>query len=140
MSYEDVTEGLNERFATVAAIAVILDHEPTAVHETPLIYSILDSFERSVQGTHVRTTYRTLHRLCLAWQDSATTEAQLRALVDAVPEAVEDSPKLGGRMRPGDAQIEMGEAGWVRIGETTCRYIDFVSTVVELSRYRGLGR
>ena len=140
MSYELVTEGLHACFATVTAVKVLLDHEPTAVHATPLIYSLQAGFERSVDGTVTRTVYRTRHRLLIAWQDSESAEEMLRALTDAIPQAVEADPKLGGKVRPGDAQIVSGDPGWVTVGGAEYRALDFISEVVELSRYLGLRR
>jgi len=140
VSYATIVEGLHERFATVTALKVILDHEPTAVHATPLLYSILDGFERRVDGLTVRTVYRTVHWLLIAWQDSETAEEQLRSLVDAIAQAVEAEPKLGGKVRPGDAQIVSGDAGWATVGNTEYRAVGFRSEVVELSGYLGLRR
>jgi len=139
MSYQNIVQGLHERFATLSALKVVLDYEPTSIQDSPLLYSILDGFTRQVQGTHVRTTYRTLHRLCIRWQDPAIAEEMVEQLVDAIPEVLEADPRLGARVRPGDAQIVRGEAGWARIGETTVRIIDFYSEVIELSAYRGMG-
>jgi hypothetical protein len=139
VSYANAVEGLNAAIATVTDVKAVLDHEPTSVQTSPLVYSILDGVDRQVTGLTVRVTYRTLHRLCIRWQDSEASEAVVQALVDAIPEAVEADPKLGGRLRPGDAQISRGDAGWAQIGNTTCRIIDFYSEVVEISGCRGLG-
>ncbi len=139
MSYANVVEGLNAAIATVPGIKAVLDYEPTSVQTSPLVYSILDGFDRQVTGLTARVTYRTMHRLCIRWQDPEASEELVRSLADAVAEAVEADPKLGGRLRPGDAQITRGDAGWAQIGNTTCRIVDFYSEVVEISGYRGLG-
>ena len=139
--YEAVSAGLQEALARVAALAVVLDHEPTAVHETPLLYSLLEGTSRARDGgTGVERRYTTLHRLCLSWQDSATTEALLRQLVDEIPDAIEADPRLGGRVRPGVALVTRGEAGWVTIGNTWYRSVDFFSEVLVMTRYLGLRR
>lgn len=138
MSYAAVSAGLNEAIGTVTALKAVLDYEPTSVQTSPMVYSLLDGFDRQVAGLTTRTTYRTLHRLCIRWQDPAPSEEQVRTLVDAIAEAVEADPKLGGRLRPGDAQITRGDAGWAQIGGATCRIVDFYSEVLEIDRYRGV--
>ncbi|MDD5059303.1 MAG: hypothetical protein PHQ60_15710 [Sideroxydans sp.] len=140
MSYSDVVEGLHERFATVSALKAVLDYEPNSVQTTPLLYSILDGFERRVEGTVTYTTWRTLHRLLIPYQKPAQVEEDLAGLVMSIIEAVESSPKLGGRLRPGDAQIVSGDADFIEIGDGNWyRRLDFYSQVVEMSRYLGLG-
>lgn len=140
MSYADVVEGLHERFVTVSALKAILDYEPNSIQTSPLLYSILDGFERRVDGTVTVTRWRTMHRLILPVQKPEQTEEDLAALVMSIVEAVESSPKLGGRLRPGDAQVVSGDAGFLEIGEGNWyRRLDFYSEVVEMSRYLGLG-
>ena len=140
MSYTDVVEGLHERFATVTDLKAILDYEPNSVQTWPLLYSILDGFERRVEGTITYTTWRTLHRLLIPYQKPAQVEEDLAPLVMSIIEAVESSPKLGGRLRPGDAQIVSGDADFIEIGEGNWyRRVDLYSQVVEMTRYLGLG-
>ncbi len=141
MSYTSVIEGLHERFATVIGLKVLLVGEPTSVQDSPLLYSLVERVEREAQATKpghtlMRVTYRTLHRLCLKWQDNPTAEAELLALADAIPAAIEADPKLGGRIT-GDAHLSGAEAGWVTIGGTTYRVLDFYSEVLELAPVRG---
>ena len=141
MSYETVLAGLHVRFATVTtprAIAAILAYEPTAVQEYPLLYSLLDSFEvkevRVDPGTAAMVTtivWRTAHRLCLRWQDSEECEKELRAFADSILTAVNPYPFLGGALTSGNARITEGDTGWVTIGTTECRYLDFYSMVTE---------
>ena len=124
----------------MTALKSILDYEPNSVQTWPLLYSILDSFDRRVEGTVTYTTWRTLHRLLIAYQKPAQVEEDLAPLVMSIIEAVESSPKLGGRLRPGDAQIVSGEADFIEIGEGNWfRRIDLYSQVMEATRYLGLG-
>lgn len=139
MSYAQALTGLNAAIATVTALKAVLDYEPATLQTSPIVYSILDGFDRQVTGLTTRTVYRTLHRLCIRYQEPETSEAQVQALADSIAEAVEADPKLGGRMRPGDAQITRGDAGWASIGGTTCRIVDFYSEVLEITGYKGLG-
>ncbi len=126
--------GLHERFATVTtprALVAILAYEPTAVHDYPLLYSILDSFERTRHGQVLAWHWRTMHRLLLRWQSSEECEIELRAFVNSIPEALDLDPHLGGRLVSGYADIAEADAGWTKVGDTECRYVDFYSTVIE---------
>jgi hypothetical protein len=138
VSYETVTAALHARFATVVPALNILDHEPTAVQVSPCLYSEIDSQDRVTRVTEVMVTYRTLHRLCIRWQHNAAAEAELRALVDAIPQAIDAAPKLGGVAR--NAQISAGDGGWIEIGGTEYRTFDFYSDVTVMEPYLGINR
>ena len=123
MSYATVTTALHARFATVVPALNILDHEPTAVQVSPCLYSEIDSLERVTRGSEMQVTYRTLHRLCIRWQNNAAAEAELRTLVDAIPQVIDAAPKLVGVAL--HAQIAEGDGGWIEIGGTEYRTFDF---------------
>lgn len=131
MSYATVLAGLDERFRTISGLKAILDYEPTAIHDYPTLYSLLDSFEIERRGQVVVWKYRILHRLVFRWQDNAGCELELVWFVNAIPAAVDADPQLGGRITSGLATIAEGDAGWAVIGGTDCRVLDFYSTVVE---------
>lgn len=130
MSYETTNEGFTEVFKTVQPeLAVILDYEPESAQDSPLIYSLLEDFERSGEGDVVEVSRRTLHRLCIAWGDNKEAERLLRVYVDAIPGAFDADPTLGGRVRY--AEITAGDAGFVTIDGTEYRSLDFYSEVIE---------
>jgi hypothetical protein len=135
MSYQDIATALNARLAAIPGIVSVLDYEPTSAQASPLIYSLLDTVTRTVQGTTVRITYRTLHRLCIIWQDSEWAEEQLRSFIEAIPEALEARPRIG----KADGQIALGDAGWAEVGNVMVRVLDFYSEVVEIRPYLGIG-
>jgi hypothetical protein len=134
MSYSDVLEGLHERFALVVETDLnLIIGEPTAIHQVPALYSVLESFDRSYDGELVRVRYRTLHRLCIRWQDNLAAEEELAELVNAIPAMVEADPRLGKRLKArGDSKIVAGDAGWTTIGGTEYRSLDFHSEVWEV--------
>ena len=101
-----------------------------------MIYSEIDGLERVTKGTSVEVTYRTLHRLCIRWQDNAVAEALLRTLLDAIPQAVDAAPKLSGACR--NAVITGGDGGWTEIGGTEYRTFDFYSEVTVMEPYLGI--
>jgi hypothetical protein len=135
MSYQDIVDGLHIRFATVTALKVILDYEPTAAQDSPLLYSLLDGFTREYDdiGESVEVTYRTLHRLCIRWQDNEECEQTLIALANDIPIAVDGDPRLGLLLKGDGARIIQGDAGWVNIGGTEYRSLDFYSECTEFN-------
>lgn len=131
MSYATVLEGLHERFATVPGIVAILNYAPTAFHDTPLLYSLLDKVTISRSGQVRARKYRILHRLVVRWQDNEQAEQQIIPLVDSIPDAVDADQHLGGRLASGFAEITEIEGVWVTVGGTEYRALDFYSTVIE---------
>lgn len=130
MSYSDVLAGLHTRLDTVSGLTVVMG-EPASVQTSPLLYSALENVTREVQGTTVRVTYRTLHRLCIRWGEREQAEAELAALVNAIPMTIDASPRLGGQTR-GQATMTAGEAGYVTLGGVVFRSMDFYSSVMEV--------
>lgn len=132
MSYGAIIAGLHERFEMVPGIRATLSEEPTTVQTSPLIYSLLDNMRREYGGGNMVTVrYRILHRLCIRWSDSRGAERELADFVNAIPAAIDADPQLGGALPNGQAMIEEGEAGWVTLGGTTYRSLDFYSNVWE---------
>ncbi len=130
MSYEQVVDGLHARYATISAVKVVLDYEPTAVQNSPLIYTVLDSFTREHAGTMVYMRYRVLSRLCIRWQSPEHAEQTLISLVNAIPQAIDADRRLGGVVR--DATVQAGDGGWVTIGGSEYRSLDFYVEVQEV--------
>ncbi len=131
MSYSTVLTELDRRIGTVAGIAVVLDYEPTVIQTTPTCYSLLDSVKRSYGGNVVTLTYRVLHRLCLQWVETEQAEQEVIPFVNSVPKALDSSG-----IRAGDVIVTNIDAGWMSIGETLYRTLDFYSETIE---YAGLG-
>lgn len=133
MSYEDVRDGIHERFTTVTGLqsSVLLGYEPKSVSVTPLIYSLLIDYERSEEGQVVTEGYRILHRLLFNWTEPEQAEEALVSYVNAIPLAVERDPQLDGRLSRGIAQIVSAKAGFTRIDGTVYRILDFTSESVE---------
>jgi hypothetical protein len=75
-------------------------------------------------------TYRILHRVIIQWQDHEQAEIELRALVNAIAASIDVDPSLGGRVDKGLARIDGGATGFVVIGDTQYRCLDFYSHTV----------
>jgi len=131
MSYATVLEGLHERLATVDGPVDVLAYAPTAIHDTPLIWSLLDNMEIKRSGQVKSKHYRILHRLVVRWQDNEQAEQEIIPYVDSIPEAVEADPHLGGRLVSGYAEITECQAGWITVAGVEYRNLDFYSTVIE---------
>ncbi len=131
MSYTTVLAGLTERFKTVAGIVSVLDYVPTAIHDTPTLFSMPDGGEIHRSGQVKAREYKSSHYLCFRWQDWEQATTELVPYIDSVPAAVEADPHLGGRLKSGYATIDEWEITWVTIGGVDYIAIRFYSTVIE---------
>lgn len=131
MRYDNVLAGLHAVFADVSpAIPVILRYEPTAIHQTPTLYSLLDTAPRERQGQILATRYRVLNRLVFRWQDNEQAEEEMIPYVDALPGAIDSNPQLGGAITSGIATANDIEAVFVSIGGTVYRALDVYADVL----------
>lgn len=129
MSYETIVAGLTTCFETIEGLTV-LDYEPTSI-EPPTLYTLFDSFQKERQGQIKSTRWRSLHRVCVHWQDNEQAEQQIRPYLASVPAAIDADPHLGEALHLGLASITEGIGGWVSIGGVIYRCIDFYSSVLE---------
>lgn len=130
MSYSEIVAGLAVRYGTISGLKVILNYEPTSVQDSPLIYTVLDSFTREHTGTVVQMRYRIRSRLCIRWQNPEYAEGTLITLTNAIPQAIDADRRLGGVVR--SAGVQAGDAGWVSIGGVEYRSLDFWVDVLEI--------
>lgn len=136
MSAATVWVGLEERFRTIQGLAAIQLGEPTAIETTPLLYAAYDSVDtimrssapaRNLDGlTHIFGV-----RLVFDYQDNPSAEMQLLTLADSVPSAINDDPRLGGRLSGGVAVSTRAQSGFAVIAKKVYRVLDFVVTVIE---------
>lgn len=127
--YNDVLEGLHERFATIEGLS-IGDGEPTSVQVFPYMYSLFDRFERSQAGSVTVMRYYTIHRLCIQWQDTHVAEQTLRLYLDRIPASIDADPKLNGRINSGLATMIEASSGWFVLSQSKMRIVDFTSHVL----------
>ena len=129
-SYADILAGLKERFETVAGL-VVVDHVPTSIQATPLIYSLLERVEIRRSGQVTTHEYRVQNRLLVKWQDNREAEQQIIPFVDSIPAAVAADPHLGGRITSGYAEIVEIEAAWVTVAGVDYRALDCYAQVID---------
>lgn len=131
-------QGLEERFRAVDGLTTILLGEPSSVHAAPALYTALLRFTRATSGNVTTMHYFFMHRLVILWQDNPQAEMQLLNLTNAIPAAIDDDSRLGGRIVGGMAQIVTGDAGYTRIGDILYRILDFTSDVKENGTAKGV--
>jgi hypothetical protein len=132
MSYRAVLTGLHTVFEGVSPpIPVLLRYEPTAIHQTPTLYSLLDTVNRQRQGQIRAATYRVLNRLVFRWQDNEQAEEELIPYVDAIANAIDSDAHLSGALDSGLATVNDMEAVFVSIGGVIYRALDIYVDVLE---------
>lgn len=132
MSYAAIAEGLSEVLATATGVELVLDHEPTSVQAWPLVYHLFSDGDRSISGQVTRMTYRTLARVCIRWQDNDAAEAELNALLNAIPAAIDADPQLSGVLAEnnltgyhgGKVKVTTISSGFATIGGVLVRVLD----------------
>ncbi|HEU5013954.1 MAG TPA: hypothetical protein VFT66_15645 [Roseiflexaceae bacterium] len=142
MSYADVIAGLHERFATVPGIKAILAYEPPSIQVFPTLYSMPTSGTRNgatggnPQGQVVSMDYETVHRLVFRWQDQKTAFSELWPFINSLPAAVDQDPRLGGRIANGYARMLRYETTFVTIGGVEYLCLEWYSSVPEKGVYK----
>ncbi len=136
MSAVTVWQGLEERFRTIDGLKAIVLGEPTTISVTPLLYAgyannnqLLRSNApaRNIDGIeHVFAV-----RLVFDYQENAQAEMQLLTMSDAVPAAIADDPRLGGRLNGGLARISDVVSGFDTIAQKRYRVLDYTCSVIE---------
>ena len=149
MSYPtlaEIIEALHETvFVSVPGLAQrneagevinLLQYEPRVIHTSPVLYTLLDKFDRDTSGQVTAMKYRLLHRMVFQWQDNAESEAAMLGYVHSVPHALDLDPTLGGMLAKGLARISDAQSGFVVISNTKYRCLDFFSSITSKAPYR----
>ena len=132
MSYATAIAALTTAFEATS-VNYVLDYEPTAIHDAPMLYLLLDGFERDTTVQPVRYTYRVLATLVIRWQDNEQAEKELLTLVNEVADALDADIGLGGALGGGVALVTGGDAGYATISGTIYRVVEYVVEVTEIS-------
>lgn len=136
MSAVTVWQGIEERMRAVDGLQTILLGEPQSVHDFPALYGAYLRFARPLRNTPparnlVGMDHQFVLRLVVQWVDNPQAEMQLLSLLDAIPDAIDADPKLGGRLLGGMAYISEGAAGFAKIGRVDHRVVDYTLHVLE---------
>ena len=87
MSYrlEDIVTNLHTIYGAMPGITATLPYEPRAVQAPPLLYTLLDTVERTdattSAGSNTRLVayrYRLISRILLSWRDTEQAERDVR--------------------------------------------------------------
>ena len=131
MSYSAIVAALNGLIEDVTGIVIVLDYAPTAIHDSPLVYTTLDNLTISRSGQVITDRYRIQSRLVVRWQDNEEAESTCVTLMPLIVAAVEADPHLSGVITSGWVEIVEVDAVWVDIAGVTYRVYDFYTSAVE---------
>ncbi len=136
MSAVTVWQGIEERMRTIDGLQTILLGEPQSVHNFPALYGAYERFTRPLRNAPPARNLTGMDhlfvlRLVIQWVDNPQAEMQLLSLLDAIPDAIDRDPKLGGRITGGMAYISDGAAGFAKIGGVDHRVVDYTLHVLE---------
>jgi hypothetical protein len=137
VSYATILEQLAIRLETVAGVERVITYEPTTIQLPPMIYLLLDRVDRSQKGQVTLMTYRIMARLLIKWQENAAAEAELTSYLNAIPASIDADPHLASSVPKGLASVPEMQAGFVLIGSTKYRTLDFFVKVIEKGTYQG---
>ncbi len=139
MSCQAVLAGLKAAYDTIPELAVNLPYVPSAIQDTPLLYTCLEgdtAFDDASDAEDTRFTaqYGCQSRLVVAWQDHAQAELTVAAVIDGVKAALEADPTLGGALADGQVVLRTARPGWLETdaGAVTHRIVDFYLEVWEV--------
>lgn len=123
-------QGLEERFRTVAGLRTIMLGSPTGDLDLPALYTAYQSFERVLKNAPPASNITGMQhiyavRLVIRWVDFQQAEMQLLSLLDAIPDSIDQDPRLGSRLTKGYAWCSDGVTGFVDIGGVTYRVVDY---------------
>lgn len=136
MSAVTVWQGVEERMRTIDGLQTIMLGEPQSVHNFPALYGAYERFARPLRNAPPARNITGMDhlfvlRLVIQWVDNPQAEMQLLSLLDAIPDAIDRDPKLGGRVLGGMAYISEGAAGFAKIGGVDHRVVDYTLHVLE---------
>jgi hypothetical protein len=136
MSALSCWQGLDAAFRTVAGLRGVTLGEPTGDLDLPALYGAYQSFTRPLRNSPPARNVSGMHhifacRLVIRHVDNAQAEMQLLTLLDAIPDAIDLDPKLGGRVNSGMAYCSAGVSGFARLGEVVYRIVDFTVEILD---------
>jgi hypothetical protein len=128
--------GITAAFRQVEGLRGVLLGEPTGDMDLPCLYIAYASFDRPLRNTPPArnlTGMRHLFvaRLVIQWVDFQQAEQQLIALLDRIPQALDDDGHLSGLLDRGMAYCDAGVTGFAGIGGVLYRIVDYQITVLE---------
>lgn len=129
ITYDDVLEGLHERFAAVEGITTVISYIPTSI-EPVTLFPMFERYEGSEVGQVLTERFWTRHYLCFLWQDNEQAEIELRPYIALMPAAIRADPHLGGRINSGWAKVSEMLGAFITIGSIDYRTLEIVTEVL----------
>ena len=129
-------QGLEDIYRTIDGVRVILLGEPAAIHDSPMIYTVYQSFDRPLRNSPPARNVTGMHhvftsRLVIRWVENSQAEMQLLTLLDSIPDAIDADPKLGGRVNSGMAYCSTGSSAFSTIGGVLYLVADYRIDVLD---------
>ena len=136
MSALTMYQGLEERYRTIDGLRSILLGSPTGDLDLPGLYTAYGQFDRPLRNAPPASNltgmgHVFISRLVIRFVDYAQSEMELITLLDAIPDAIDRDPRLGGRLAGGMAYCGDAQTGWAEIGGVTYRIVDYTIRILE---------
>lgn len=129
-----VANGFLAVFRQIDGLRTVRLGEPSGNVELPCLYLAYQEFARPLRSNPPATNNTVMQhvfaaRLQIQWVENENAEMQLVTLVDAIPDAVDRDPRLGGALTRGLAYVDAGRTGFVTISGVTYRIVDYTCRV-----------
>ena len=129
-------QGLEAAWRGVDGLRGVLLGSPTGDMDLPCLYVAYASFDRTLRNNPpgrnlTGMAHLFVARLVIRWVDFQAAEMQLLTLMDAIPDAIDRDPQLGGRLYGGVARVERAITGFAEIGGVLYRVVDYDVTVAQ---------
>lgn len=134
MSIDVAEDRVKAILFTVTGMKYVMLGYPTSNQNPPLCYIEADSGERTQAGQLTSNTYRIIATVCVSRHDNTLAEKEIAKFIDALPDAVDADPTLGGAVNL--ARVDAWRTGNRPIGEMDARVCDFTIWVREKKSYQ----
>lgn len=130
---------LQRKLKAINGIKAVVLGEPTSYQDAPLIsvaYQELDRFLHNHPPARNLTgdTHTFAVRLVIRWTDNTAAEEEVLRFVESIPNALDANPQLDSTITSGLATISSALTGFLVVGSTTYRIVEFTCQVIEKRR------
>lgn len=133
-NYPLIIAGLVARLQTLvpASLKNVLDYEPNQVGATPMVYLRLERLQ-SIEPANqeLATLYVVRMRLVVEYGQNQKAEQTVASLIPTLMTALGTDLTAGDAIVDGEVLITDATAGYVTIGGTFCRAVDFTLQITE---------
>src|SRR5262245_33396669 len=120
MSALTIWYGLEGVLREIAGLRTVKLGEPTGTLDLPGLYVAYEEFDRPLRNSPPSRNLTGMNhtfvcRLVIQWVENDAAEMQLITLLDAIPDAIDADPNLGGKLPHGTCHINAGITGFATI-------------------------